>query len=529
MDCGKLSDTLPVMKPIHTGLIAFILAPAAIALAQLDSGNPLNGLDTLKDFQAMRVSSADPHWQTGNHDSRPIPPGQTLVLADLKGPGRIVHFWNTVADQEPYYSRLLTLRIYWDGETNPSVECPLGDFFGVGLGVDEPFASLPVRIAANGRGRNCYWPMPFRKSARITVSNDGSHRCNAFYYQIDWQKLPSLPRKTPYFCAGYRQEYPCVMGRNYTIADIKGRGQYVGTVLSVYATSSGWFGEGNDHFFIDGEKEPSLRGTGLEDYFCSGWGFSQERSQREGPYCGAPLWEENGADNRGSFYRWHIPDPVTFKKSLHVEIEHKGAQQFPDGKGTGFIERDDCFSSAAFWYQIEPHLPFPPLPAGPARFPYHDDVLFNGLEAVTNAQHSAAPAEVQVNFTATGKRVSFAWFALTNGNGWVELSFTNQETEDADLMLDTVHAPDYGNYRVLLDGQKIAQLGLFAFTMTPATDKLGWHHLAAGKHTLRFEGAGKSPASHGFFLAFDTLVARVPVYHRSPNVDLRTLQKPVTN
>ena len=420
----------------------------------------------------------------------------------------------------------MTLRIYWDGETNASVECPLGDFFGVGLGLDIPFQSLPVRVTANGKGRNCYWPMPFRKSARITVSNDGSQRCDLFYYQIDWQKLPSLPKDTPYFCAMYRQEYPCVMGRNYTLADIEGRGQYVGTVLSVYATSDRWYGEGNDHFFVDGEKEPSLRGTGFEDYFCCGWGFSQEPSQRDGPYYGSPLYEDTGAGNRGSYYRWHIPDPITFKKSLHVEIEHKGAQTFPDGKRTGFIERDDCYSSAAFWYQIEPHLPLPPLPPGPARFPYHDDVLFKGQEALKTAQHSDAPMEVQTNYATTGKRIWPGWFGPTNGDGWMEIPFNVKQAEDANLILDTIHSFDYGIYRVKLDGQEIGQINLFAFAMTPTTDKLGWHHLDAGAHTLRFECVGKSKESLGYALALDALTARIPVYHRSPNVDLRTLQKP---
>jgi len=517
------------MKLIRTGLIALFLAPTIIALAQSDTGNPLNGLDTLKDFQAMRVSSADRNWQTGNADSRPIPPGGTLVLADLKGPGRIVHFWNTISDHEPYYSRQLTLRIYWDGEINASVECPLGDFFGVGLGVDAPFQSLPVRVTSNGRGRNSYWPMPFRKSVRITVSNDGSMPCENFYYQIDWQKLPSLPRDTPYFCAMYRQENPCVMGRNYTIADIQGRGLYVGTVLSVYMVSDRWYGEGNDHFFVDGEKEPSLRGTGFEDYFCCGWGFSQEPSQRDGPYYGSPLYEETGAGNLGSFYRWHIPDPITFKKSLHVEIEHKGAQTFPDGKKTGFIERDDCYSSVAFWYQIEPHLPLPPLPPGPERFPYHDDVLLRGHDLVTNAQHSSTPVEVQTNYATTGKRIWPGFFGPTNSDGWIEIPFNVKQAEDADLILNTVHSFNYGIYRVKLDGEDIGQLNLFALAMTPTTDKLGWHHLDAGKHTLRFECIGKSPESDGYFLAIEALTARIPVYHRSPDVDLRTLQKPATN
>ena len=498
--------------------ITLFLLPVAIVQAQSDGGNPLNGLDTLKDFQTMRASSSDPNWRNGNADSRPIHPGGTLTLAQLEGPGRIVHFWNTIADREPYYSRLLTLRIYWDGETNPSVECPIGDFFGIGNGVDQPFTSLPVRVTSNGRGRNCYWPMPFRKSARITVTNEGQQRCNAFYYYIDWQKLPSLPKNTGYFHAMYRQEFPCVMGRNYLIADLQGRGQYVGTVLSVYQTSPGWFGEGDDFFFIDGEKEPSLRGTGTEDYFCDGWGFRQQ----DGPYYGAPFWEGTAAGDRGSVYRWHIPDPVAFRKSLRVEIEHKGSQVFPDGQHSGFIERDDLFSSVAFWYQTEPHKLWPPLPPGPARLPFHDAILLTGHEAIGSAKHSEAPLE--------GKRVGAEgneqlWFKPNHDSGWLEIAFRTEQTQDVDLILNAVYAREGGTYQVKLDEQRIAQVDFYASDNASATNKLGPQHLNAGTHTLRFECSGKSPESKGYFLAFGSLAARVPVYSRPASVDLRTLQK----
>jgi hypothetical protein len=171
------------MTTIKTSLLCLglTLGFCAQSPAQLSAGNPLAGLEKLKDFEAMRASSSDPNWRNGNADSRPIEPGGTLVLADLKGPGMIVHFWNTIAHEAPFYSRLLMLRIYWDGETHPSVECPIGDFFGVGHGLDKPFVSLPIKVSSDGRGRNCYWPMPFRKSARITVTNESDKRCHAFY------------------------------------------------------------------------------------------------------------------------------------------------------------------------------------------------------------------------------------------------------------------------------------------------------------------------------------------------------------
>ncbi|SPE61389.1 conserved exported hypothetical protein [Verrucomicrobia bacterium] len=500
-------------------LIIILSLSAGVALAQLDTGNPLFGLEKLKHFETRRDSSSDPDWRNGNADARPIKPGGSLTLAELSGPGKIVHVWCTIAHPSPYYSRLLTLRIYWDGETNASVQCPIGDFFGIGHGLDRAYTSLPVRVTSDGRGRNCYWPMPFRKSARIIVTNESDQRCDAFYYYVDWQKLPSLPKDSAYFHASYRQEFPCVMGRNYLIADLHGAGHYVGTVQSVVMSSPGWYGEGDDFFFIDGEKEPSLRGTGTEDYFCDGWGFREQ----SGPFYGTPLWEGYDTGDRGSAYRWHIPDPVTFHKSLRVEIEHKGSQTFPDGTFSGFIERDDLMSSVAFWYQTEPHQPFTLVP-GAERLPFHEATWLVGHDAVATAKHSDAPLETQaVGGTTDGKQL---WFRPSDAHAWVEVAFECPSNQTAALTAKMVHSYDYGTYRVLLDGKPIAQLDLYDPTPTPTADKLGTQTLSAGAHTLRFECAGKNAKSTGYFFGFDALQARIPVYSRPQNLDLRTLQKP---
>jgi len=509
------------MKLTHA-LFAVLTLAAASALAQLDPGNPLDGLPKLKDFETRRASSSDPDWRNGNGDCRWIKPGGTLTLAELDGPGQIVHIWFTIAHRAPGYSRLLTLKMYWDGETDPSVECPVGDFFGIGHGVDQPFTSIPVRVTSDGKGRNCYWPMPFHKSARIIVVNESELPCDAFYYYIDWQKLPSLSADTALFHAKYRQEFPCVMGRNYLIADIVGRGHYVGTVQSVYLSSSGWYGEGDDFFFIDGEKEPSLRGTGTEDYFCDGWGFREQ----SGPFYGTPLWEGYDAGDRGSAYRWHIPDPVNFRKSLRVEIEHKGAQDFPDGQGTGYIERDDLMSSVAYWYQIEPHKPWPALPPGPARLPFHERDLAIGHEVAGAAKHSDDAVETQAIGGATdGKQL---WFRAGSDNGWLEIPFDSPTNQTVDLMARMVHSWDYGVYRVLLDGRAIGWLDLYDPEISPTTEKLGRQTLSAGPHTLRFEGAGKNNKSAGYYLGFDALSVRIPAYERPRGFDLRTLQKKST-
>jgi hypothetical protein len=507
------------MKRNLLAIVAALGLSAGPGMGQVDFGNPLGGLEKLKEFQTMRASSSDPNWRNGNGDARGIAAGGTLTLAELEGPGRIAHIWCTIAHDAPFYSRLLTLRIYWDGEENPSVECPVGDFFGIGHGVDKAFTSLPIRVSSDGRGRNCYWPMPFRKKARLTVTNESDRRCGAFYYYIDWQKTPALSEDTAYFHAMYRQEYPCVMGQNYLLADLEGRGHYVGTIQSVYLVSSGWYGEGDDFFFIDGEAEPSLRGTGTEDYFCDGWGFREQA----GPFYGTPLWEGYEPGDRGTAYRFHIPDPVVFRKSLRVEIEHKGSQTFPDGKTDGFIERDDLMSSVAFWYQVEPHKRWAALPPGRERLPFTETTLVKGYAAVPSAKHSDHPLEVQpLGGVTDGKQL---WFKPDSADAWVEVSFELPKDQFLGLTAKLVHSWDYGIYRVKLDGKQVAQLDLYEPEVSPTEHKLGMHQLAAGTHTLRFECAGKAAKSAGYLLGFDALTARNPVYSRAPSVDLRTLQK----
>ena len=356
--CAGIKANSDGMITMKTYLLSFGLAVGlcAQALAQLSPGNPLSGLEKLKDFESMRASSSDSDWHNGNADSRPIEPGGTLVLADLKGPGMITHFWNTIAHQAPFYSRLMTLRIYWDGEKNPSVECPIGDFFGIGHGLDKPFVSLPIKVSSDGRGRNCYWPMPFRKSARITVTNDSDKRCDAFYYYLDWQKCKSLPKDTAYFHAMYRQEYPCIMGRNYLHGRPRGPRAITSAPCRAWSTCPrAGMARGTISSSSTGRLSRAC-GARARRIISATAGDSASMTGRT---TACRLWEGYAAGNRGSVYRFHIPDPVAFKKSLRVEIEHKGSQQFPDKTGSGFIERDDLMSSVAFWYQTEPHKPWP--------------------------------------------------------------------------------------------------------------------------------------------------------------------------
>ncbi|MBV9468703.1 MAG: DUF2961 domain-containing protein [Abitibacteriaceae bacterium] len=464
---------------------------ATAAFGQQPTGNPLKGLEELKDFRARRSSSSDPNWRNGNADARPIAPGATLVIADLKGPGEISHLWNTVASSERGYSRLLVLRMYWDGEQNPSVECPLGDFFAIGHGLDVPFDSLPVRVTSDGRGRNCYWPMPFRKSARLTVTNEGRKPVDAFYYYVDWRQLPRLNKNAAYFHAQYRQEFPTVMGRNYVLADIVGRGHYVGTVLSWRQLTPSWPGEGDDFWFIDGETEPSLRGTGTEDYFCDGWGFRKQA----GPYYGAPLMEGNETGNRTSVYRWHIPDPVPFQKSLRLEFEHKGVTFNPDGSvKSGFEERSDDFSSVAYWYQVEPHKPFPPLPRGFARLNYDPSQIVYGEKFVANATATEGRVERQV----VGSGPQLLWVP-SRSDQVLTVNLEVPEGGNYEPTLILTHSWDYGIYQLELDGKPLSgPIDFYGPTVTDQDYTYPARNLEAGRHTLTIHNVGKNTQSKGY-------------------------------
>ncbi len=287
-----------------------------------------------------------------------IEPKQTFVLAEIKGPGAIQHIWMTPTGNW----RFSILRFYWDGEESPSVEVPVGDFFACGLGKYAQVSSLPVCVNP-GSAFNCYWVMPFRKSCKITMENLDDRKMT-LYYQIDYT-LTQVPEDAAYFHAQFRRTNPLPFKSVYTILDgVKGWGHYVGTYMCWGSHSSGWWGEGEIKFYIDGDKEfPTICGTGTEDYFCGSYGFVVEDRYREftTPYAGMPqvlrpdgLWN---SQQRFGLYRWHIMDPVRFERDLKVTIQALGWQS-----GGRYQPLQDDISSVAYWYQREPHAPFPPLP-----------------------------------------------------------------------------------------------------------------------------------------------------------------------
>jgi hypothetical protein len=335
----------------------------------------LGGLAEPHDYVQKRVSSYD--HSGGNQDYRTIAPGDTLTILDEPGPGIITHIWFTFASDETYHLKKLVLRMYWDGEETPSVEAPIGDFFGLGLGEYFTFEALPLSAAPN-RAVNSYFPMPFRKHARITVENAGKLKLDALYYNIDYQAYAKpLAADTLYFHAQYRQASPGqgiagdwkdnqdplqndrknLTGEgNYVWLQATGRGHFVGVTMSVLQNQDHWWGEGDDMFFVDGEKLPSINGTGTEDYFLGAYDFGGK------PFSyalyGAPVVGAEKAGSRSSVYRFHLDSPIPFTKSLKATIEH--------GHANG---RSDNYFSVAYWYQTEPHAAFPPLPPVEERLP----------------------------------------------------------------------------------------------------------------------------------------------------------------
>lgn len=285
-----------------------------------------------------------------------IRPGQTFVMADVEGCGAIQHIWMTPTGN----NRFNILRIYWDGEEEPSVECPAGDFFACGMGRYVGVNSLAVCVNPKS-GFNCYWVMPFRKSFKITMTNI-DEKPMVLYYQIDYT-LTDVPEDAAYFHAQFRRANPLPYKQDYTILDcVRGKGHYVGTYMVWGSNSPGWWGEGEIKFFMDDDsKFPTICGTGTEDYFCGSYGFNKfqgrEYQEFSSPYTGMPQVIESETQPRFGLYRWHILDPVRFESDLKVTIQALGWQS-----GGRYLPLKDDLSSVAFWYQTEPHAPFPKLP-----------------------------------------------------------------------------------------------------------------------------------------------------------------------
>ncbi|WP_379707388.1 glycoside hydrolase family 172 protein [Mediterraneibacter gnavus] len=314
-----------------------------------------------------------------------IAPGEIKVLADIKGPGVIRHIWATVTDKispaNRFLLRDLVLRIYWDGEKTPSVECPLGDFFCCGFGTTYFVNSMPVVVLPRG-GMNCYFVMPFRNQATITLENQNTETVPSFFYQIDYSLSDDIPENTGYFHAQWRRSKITELARDYVILDdVRGSGNYIGTFLAISTLERYWWGEGEMKFYLDGDDQyPTICGTGTEDYFGGAWSFARFEDGKMSeqtyntPFLGYPFYSkaDTGIQNNyhnddcppmRAFYRFHYLDPIHFETDIRVTLQQIGSCH------AGIFERQDDIASVAYWYQVEPHMKFQKLAAPKDRWP----------------------------------------------------------------------------------------------------------------------------------------------------------------
>jgi hypothetical protein len=508
----RVFTTRPGVRPA-VRLTLGLLVLAHGLLAGLAGQDMLDKLGEKQNYRSRRISSYD--RTGGNRDSISIEPGKTAVLAEIKGPAAIHHIWVTIA-AEAFYGRKIVLRVYWDGEDVPSVEVPVGDFFGVGHGLNRNFSSLPIACSSEGRARNCYWYMPFRWSCRVTATNEGSKPVDAFYYYIDYRELDGLRPDAPYFHAQYRQEFPCAGDKNYVILDTAGAGHYVGCALSVLQRTIGWWGEGDDMIYVDGEPSPSLHGTGSEDYFSDAWGMRQGQNL----FYGCPLQEEDfQPGSKATVYRFHIPDPVPFKKSVRVTIEHGHAN-----------DRSDYYSSVAFWYQTEPHVPYQALPGPEKRLPYAqespENFAFPKWEEV-KAEGQAVFEDKQAGLRFSAPRLTSSLTSYYDASGGrYPLLRTDGALEGtrAELRFPVEIRDLYSVNLYVLKGPASGNVHILKKRVTPenpegAFEVLGTYEgysregqlvalalkdvlLEAGPNSLFFEAAGKDEKAAGMEIAF---------------------------
>jgi len=465
----------------------------------------LGDLHEVKDARTRRASSVNPDLAS-NYDFIRLKSGDSATICDIEGPGLMTHIWFTLRTDDNYANRNVVLRAWWDDEDTPSIEVPIGDFFAQGNGAYADVDSRPVQVAANGRALNCFWPMPFGKRAKWTVANEGPGYVDSFYFYCDYETLPKAPKPLATFHCQYRQEYPVVDGRDYVFADIVGRGQYVGSVLSWWSIEEGWPGEGDDRFYVDGEDEASIQGTGTEDYFSSSWGF---REVTRGDF-GVTTWDGTKPGDRATAYRWHIHDPVRFAESLRATIEHRG-WAIRDGKWDGHAHRDDRFSSAAFWYQTEPHVPFAPIPPAPDRKPYEEQAieLEASLDRIEHGGTDRSP-ELQNGGLWSGNGQIF-YPAQTEDEAWVKIPFTVAEGGRWITVLQATASYDFGIWEISIDGEVLADRRDMYGEDTKADEiNLGWRDIEAGEHTLEVKTVGRNPASQetGVYMGLDAILLR---------------------
>jgi hypothetical protein len=504
---------------------------------------PMGSLASPQNGRSMRATSTFREGADGNYDpSAPpkgdleeksnrdnfrIQPGQTHVLMDVQGPGVITHMWITFLGPEPHpwaplgsaNHQEMLLRIYWDGNEKPGVESPLGDFFGGCFGKRSEVVSMAV-VTQGGDSYNCFWNMPFQKSARIEIVNESDKPISLLYYNIDWIKKDSIPSETPYFYAQYRQAYPLKAGVPYLLLETKGRGHYVGTVFAVRTRSPMWFGEGDEMITIDGETIPSVWGTGTEDYFLCAWGLEITST----PYFGVPYFDQWGiVGGHTSAYRWHVNDPIVFSESIKVEFETFGwisPDENPEYRAMSWNPREDDYSSVAFWYQTgtptfterAPHARERTLPSidravflakdlGPVR----DEESKELPRLEYTGRNDRVITEVEVQDLPEHFDNPILRVPGSNATAPFEMKISVGEKEPLRLLINVAVGPDLGIYQASLDGIELQ--GPMDFYKAAHEDR-EFHLLdfwpEPGEYTLKLERVGKNHLASDSGLAIES-------------------------
>jgi hypothetical protein len=512
--------------PFHTGGALFPEPkPATPPGGILTAGNAMMLLAAPKNFSAARISSFARNGL--NLDTVPIPlGGEEVTIADIKGPGAITHIWTTFKGG----GRDLIIRFYWDGNEYPSIEAPIGDFFGVALGFVAPMSSYPIQCTSMGRSRNCWWYMPFNKSAKVTLSNlrppdyfekgnvpvDGAdvpirHR-NRIYYYIDYQVYNEPIKDIRFFHARFKETDPPERGKPVNLVEIEGEGHYVGLVLGHRTRTPGWFGEGDDIITVDGQL--SFVGTGTEDYFCDAWGFRVH----DEPFFGAPVYEGREIGDGLSIYRFHITDPIPFRKSFTFDIEHwPWISEWPN-TGRGY------YSSLGFWYQKGFHKPWPRLeklvsdePWDPAKGRWHvkDALEAEDLGVLSYKSRLGERGRPESRFLMPNQSGDYMLAFDSGGQGEFSLGVPVQDEGMYKVKIHYLRAPDYGIVQLRVNDKAIGEpIDLFrAFVemfprpiWPPKEFVFPTVFLRSGLNTFTFSVDSKNPESDGYKCGIDCIV-----------------------
>jgi hypothetical protein len=471
------------------GLISTIFS-SCINSNKADIEKILNpgALPYLKDSKLIQVSSHD--TTGGNNDMITIPAGKEATILHVTGPGVITRIWFRVNSNDPYFLRRILIKMYWDNEDNPSVEVPFGDFFGSGFAYRQYVTSY---LGMSSGGYTCFFPMPFESQAKIVIVNEGLQELKGFYFQIDYQKLEDpISTDVGYFHAFWHRDFNTDYDSNYTILNTRGHGHIVGVNMSIQSYDHTFnFLEGDEKVFVDGEKKPSIHGTGTEDYFSSGWYFS--KGEYAGPYNGLILKDDSLG--RISAYRFHIMDPIPFKKSINFTIEH------------GYNNKDIAdYSSTVYWYQVEPHVKFPPILKSGLRIPLRIIPPSNMVEAEKLSFNLGKIRSKVMDMSEYGAEWggSKQLFIESGPKDEFSLNLNHLEEIAYNIRIYYTKGPDYGNVDVFLGTEKVGVIKGYAPFIQPGgyMDIPDFRNLYNGLN-LQFTVTGKDSLAGAYFVGLD--------------------------